>query len=284
MWKQWRVKGGKEPGKENSNDKKEASLAKIDDKTKGNWKKKGDKDPNKKETRTCNYCQEKGHIEANFWQKYLSKMSKQEQYWTKKDAKTEKATAADEEEHLLSVVDVEVEGKYEFNNDAVGFLCLDMNDTFIEVQVIENNAFVQIELGLEEEDVKNEDELDDVSQIRSTLQALSSPNMWIYEMATTIHTTKHRQGGINSRPSTRRTRGIYLQAVKPNVEVDFPGIFCDKNGKEQFAVKLRNASHFGKSLQSRQHHTIDGRRSFGEGKQERWDHSSERWTSHQVQY
>jgi hypothetical protein len=67
MWKQWRVKGGKECGKENSDNKEEASLAKANDKTKGK-KKKGDKDK-KKETRTCNHFHKKGHIQANCWQK-----------------------------------------------------------------------------------------------------------------------------------------------------------------------------------------------------------------------
>ncbi len=28
--------------------------------------------------------------------------------------------------------------------------------------------------------------------------------------------------------------------MKPNVEVDLPGIYCDKKGEEQFAVKLCN--------------------------------------------
>jgi hypothetical protein len=37
-----------------------------------------------------------------------------------------------------------------------------------------------------------------------------------------------------------RTRGIYGQAVKPDAEVDLPGVYCDKNGEEQFAVKLWN--------------------------------------------
>jgi hypothetical protein len=37
-----------------------------------------------------------------------------------------------------------------------------------------------------------------------------------------------------------RTRGIYGQAVKPNAEVDLPGVYCDKKREEQFAVKLRN--------------------------------------------
>jgi hypothetical protein len=114
MWNQWRVKGRKECGKENSDDKEEASLVKTDDKTKGNWKKKGDKDPKKKETCTCNHCQKKGHIEVNYWQKDLPKMPTL--YWKKKDTKTEKAAAAVEEENLLSVVDMEVEDKvkYEF--------------------------------------------------------------------------------------------------------------------------------------------------------------------------
>jgi hypothetical protein len=108
-----------------------------------------------------------------------------------------------------------------------------MNDAFIKVQVVEDNPFVHIELGLQ-----NEDEPNAVSQIRPTLQALSSPNMWIGDTGAAKHSTKHRQGGINSRPLTSRTRGIYGQAVKPNAEVDIPGICCDKNRDEQFAVKL----------------------------------------------
>jgi hypothetical protein len=102
-----------------------------------------------------------------------------EQFQKKKDAKTEKATAAVEEEHLLSIVDMEVDDKDEYKfhyNAAVGFACLDMNDALIKANVVEDNACVQIELGLEEEDVENEDEPNDVSQIRPTLQALSSPN------------------------------------------------------------------------------------------------------------
>jgi hypothetical protein len=89
-------------------------------------RKKGYKDK-KKETHTCNHCQKKGHIEA-----YPTKMPKQ--FQKKKDAKTEKATAAVEEEHLLSIVYMEFEDEveYEFHNDAaVGFACLDMNDAFI---------------------------------------------------------------------------------------------------------------------------------------------------------
>jgi hypothetical protein len=73
-----------------------------------------------------------------------------------------------------------------------------MNDAFIKVQVVEDNAFVQIELGLDEEDVENEDEPNDVSQIRPTLQALISSNMWIGITGATKHSTTHRQGGINS--------------------------------------------------------------------------------------
>jgi hypothetical protein len=36
-----------------------------------------------------------------------------------------------------------------------------------------------------------------------------------------------------------RTRGIYGQAGKPAMEVDILGVYCDKTGAEQFAVKLR---------------------------------------------
>jgi hypothetical protein len=192
MWKQLHAKGRKDRGKENSDCKEEASLAKADDKTKGK-KKIGNKDK-KKERQTCNHCNKKGHIKANCWQKDPSQIPKQ--FWERKDAKTEKATAAVKEEHILLIVDMEVEDEveYEFHNDAaVGVVCLDMNDAFIKVQVVEDNAFVQIELGL-----KKKDEPNDVSQIRPTLQALSSPNMWIRDTGALKHSTKHRQGGIIS--------------------------------------------------------------------------------------
>jgi hypothetical protein len=106
-----------------------------------------------------------------------------------------------EEEHLLSVVDMETENKveYEFHNNAsVRFKCLDINDAYIKAKVMEDNAFVQIELELEEEDIENEDKPNDVNQIRPTLQALSSPNIWIGDTGAMKHSTKHRQGGINS--------------------------------------------------------------------------------------
>jgi hypothetical protein len=60
------------------------------------------------------------------------------------------------------------------------------------------------------------------------LQALSSTNIWIGDTGATKHSTKYKQGGINSRPLTSRTRGIYGQAVKPAMEVDI-----------QFAVKIQ---------------------------------------------
>jgi hypothetical protein len=53
---------------------------------------------------------------------------------------------------------------------------------------VEDNAFVQIELGLE-----NEDEPNDVSQIRPTLQALSSPNMWIGDTGSTQPSTDREE-------------------------------------------------------------------------------------------
>jgi len=71
---------------------------------------------------------------------------------------------------------------YEFHNDA---------------------AFVQVELSLEDEDVEEKS----LSQIRPTLQALNSPNMWIGDTGATRHSTKYKEGGIDSRPSTSRTRG-----------------------------------------------------------------------------
>jgi len=222
MWKLWQVKGGKEGGEENSDNEEETSLAKTDAKSKG--KKKGDKDkdtdPKKKETCTCNHCQKKGHIETNCWQKDPSKMP--EKFKKKKDAKTEKAGAAVNEEHLLSFVEMDIEDKdveYEYDNDK-GIKCFDMNEAFYKVPIIDNivylqnEAFMQVELGHKEEVVENEDEPNDTSQIRPTLQALNSPNMWIGDRGATKHSTKHRQGGINAQPSSSRTRGIYGQAIK----------------------------------------------------------------------
>ncbi len=176
MWKQWQVKGGKECGKENSDNEEGTSLAKANDKSKGK-KKKGDKEK-KKETCTCNHCQKKGRIETDCWQKDPLKMP--EQFKKKKDAKTKNVGAAVKEEHHLSVVDMKVEDEVEYtfhNNKPVGFACLDLNEAFIKTPVVESKAFVKIKLGLEEEDVENEDEPNDSSQIRPTLQALSSPNM-----------------------------------------------------------------------------------------------------------
>ncbi len=98
---------------------------------------------------------------------------------------------------------------------------------------------MQIELLLEEEDIDDNTKLID-SSIMPTLQALNSLNMWIGDTGATKQATKHKQGGINSKPSTSRTREIYGQAVKPAMEVDLPGMYCNKNGKDQFAVKLQN--------------------------------------------
>jgi hypothetical protein len=103
---------------------------------------------------------------------------------------------------------------------------------------------MKIELGLEDAVVK---EVQVLSQIRPTLQALNSPNMWISDTGATHHSTKHKQGGINSRPSTSRTKGIYGQAVKPSMEVDLPGMYCNKSGEDQFAVKLQNVNVIPKS-------------------------------------
>jgi hypothetical protein len=89
----------------------------------------------------------------------------------------------------------------------------------VDYEFHNNIAFVQIELRLEEEDVE---EVQGLSQIWPTLQALDSPNMWISDTGATKHSMKHKQGGINSRPSTSRTRGIYCQAVKPRKEVLCP--------------------------------------------------------------
>ncbi len=66
--------------------------------------------------------------------------------------------------------------------------------------------------------------------------------MWIGETDATRHSTKYKQGGIDSRPSASRTWGISGQAIKPITEVDLPGMYCDKNGDDRFAVKLRDVN------------------------------------------
>jgi hypothetical protein len=113
----------------------------------------------------------------------------------------------------------------------------DDDEVKVDYKFHNNAAFVQIELGLKEADV---DEVQGLSQIRPTLQALNLPNMWIGDTGATKHSVKHKQEGINSRPSTSRTKGIYGQAVKPSMKVDLPGMYCDKSGEDQFAVKLQN--------------------------------------------
>jgi hypothetical protein len=64
--------------------------------------------------------------------------------------------------------------------------------------------------------------------------------MWIGDTGATRHSAKYKQGGINSRPSTSRTRGISGKAIKPSMEVELPGMYCDKHGNDQFAVKLQD--------------------------------------------
>ena len=49
------------------------------------------------------------------------------------------------------------------------------DDVEVDYEFHNNGAFVQVELSLEDEDVKEKS----LSQIRPTLQALNSPNMWI---------------------------------------------------------------------------------------------------------
>ena len=66
-------------------------------------------------------------------------------------------------------------------------------------------------------------------------------------LGVTRHSTKYKQGEIDSRPSTSRTRGISGQAIKPSMEFDLPGMYCDKNGDDQFAVKLRDVDVIPKS-------------------------------------
>jgi hypothetical protein len=71
--------------------------------------------------------------------------------------------------------------------------------------------------------------------------------MWIGDTGATRHSTKCTHGGLDSRPSTSRTRGISGQAIKPSMEVDLPGMYCDKNSNDQFAVKLQDVDVIPKS-------------------------------------
>jgi len=56
----------------------------------------------------------------------------------------------------------------------------------VEYEFHNNSAFVQVEFGLEDEDVE---ETEGLSQIRPTLQALNSPNMWIGDTGRTSYST-----------------------------------------------------------------------------------------------
>jgi len=71
---------------------------------------------------------------------------------------------------------------------------MSVNDADMDYEVHNDAAFVQVELCLEDEDVE---ETEGLSQIRPTLQALNSPNMWIGDTGATRHSTKYKQGGIN---------------------------------------------------------------------------------------
>ena len=114
---------------------------------------------------------------------------------------------------------------------------MSVNDVEVVYEFHNNAAFVQVELSLEDDEVEQTKGL---SQKGTTLQAMNSPNMWISDTGATRHSTKYKQGEIDSRPSTSRTRGISGQEIKPSMEVDLPGMYCDKNGDDQFAVKLRD--------------------------------------------
>ncbi len=101
MWKQWQIEGGKEKSEENAKDEKEVTLSKVDKKVKSKGKDYLKDKDKKRETRSCNHCGMKGHIEVNCQKKHPSLTA--EKF---KGKKTEKAGAAIEEEHLLSMVDI----------------------------------------------------------------------------------------------------------------------------------------------------------------------------------
>jgi hypothetical protein len=131
------------------------------------------------------------------------------------------------------------------NNDVEPLMSVnEEDDVDVDYEFHNDIEVVQIELGFEDKDVE---ETEGLSLIRPTLQALNLPNMWIGDTGATRHSTKYKHRGTDSRPSTSRTRGIYGQAIKPSMEVDLPGMYCDKNGDDQFAVKLRDVDVIPKS-------------------------------------
>ena len=65
MWKQWQIEGGKEKSEENAKDEKEVTLSKVDKKVKSKGKDYLKDKDKKRETRSCNHCGMKGHIEVN---------------------------------------------------------------------------------------------------------------------------------------------------------------------------------------------------------------------------
>ncbi len=103
LWTKCRRDGASKVKKKKSEeeDKEETTLAKDDDKAKEKAKCSGktkDGKSKKKETRMCNHCGVKGHIEEKCWKKAPSQMPEE---FRKK--KTEKAGAAVEEEHYPSI-------------------------------------------------------------------------------------------------------------------------------------------------------------------------------------
>ncbi len=91
-------------------------MSKVDKKVKGKGNdslKEKDNKGKKKETRICDHCGMKGHIEVNFWKKIPSLMP--EKF---KGKKIKKAGVVVEEEHLLSFIDV----------------CDDNNNIFVDIQ------------------------------------------------------------------------------------------------------------------------------------------------------
>jgi len=140
MWKQWRIKDGKEKGKENADNEDETTLSKVDEKTKNKGKdrsKEKDDKGKKKETPTCNHCQMKGHIEVNCWKKNPSLMPEK-----LKGKKTEKAGAVAEEEVLL--------------------LCIDVCYSYMQVDIQDAYHFATIDSDYRFGNVTDEDDIPDL--------------------------------------------------------------------------------------------------------------------------
>ncbi len=71
-------------------------------------------------------------------------------------------------------------------------------------------------------------------------KSLDSEAIWIADTGATSHVTKHEDGGKSHQESDARTRGAMGGTVDASYQMDIPAFYCNKNGKEVFAVQLND--------------------------------------------